>query len=209
MRTVNTESKTEVDLIQDALGAAMDYNSYMEELSDQVNGGKTSGPVQSEAYVHYTLLNRQRMLRWDRTFRLMEEDMEKLSHLKEPLIWLVLTESWCGDAAPVLPVLNAFAENSPKIDLRIAYRDEHPDLLDLYLSNGARSIPKLLMLERNSLKVLKSWGPRPAVAQRMTDAYKAEHGVLSPEFREQLQKWYNKDKGQEIRKELLELLALK
>ncbi|WP_445381078.1 thioredoxin family protein [Robiginitalea sp. IMCC43444] len=209
MRTVNTESKTEVELIEDALGAAMDYNNYLDELTDQVNEGKTSGPVQSEAYVHYTLLNRKRMLRWDRTFRLTDEDIEELAHLKEPLIWLVLTESWCGDAAPVLPVLNAFVENSPKIDLKIVYRDEHPDLLDLYLSNGARSIPKLLMLEAKTLKVLSSWGPRPAEAQRMTDAYKTEHGGLSPEFREQLQKWYNKDKGQEIRKELLELLALK
>lgn len=198
-----------MDLIQDALKAGMDYKEYMEQLSDQVSQGKTSGPDQSEAYVHYTLLNKQRMLRWERSYRLGEDDREKLANLKEPVIWLVLTESWCGDAAPVLPVMKAFADNSPKIALRIAYRDEHPELMDLYLSNGARSIPRLLMLEPNSLKVMKSWGPRPKVAQRMADDYKAEHGGLSAEFREQLQKWYNKDKGREITEELLRLLALK
>ena len=36
----------------------------------------------------------------------------------------------------------------------------------------------------------------------MVEAYKKEHGKLTPEFKEDLQKWYNQDKGQSILSDL-------
>jgi len=47
------------------------------------------------------------------------------------------------------------------------------------------------------------------LAQQMVVDYKNEHGTLTPEFKEELQVWYNKDKGQSMLNDLLELLALK
>jgi hypothetical protein len=103
--------------------------------------------------------------------------------LEQPWIWLVLTETWCGDAAPVLPIMDAFASHTDLLDLRIALRDEHQDLMDLFLTNNARSA-------------------------QMVAAYREEHGKLTEELRMSLQKWYNTDRGESIIRELSGLLAL-
>ncbi|NNK28003.1 MAG: thioredoxin family protein, partial [Flavobacteriaceae bacterium] len=36
--------------------------------------------------------------------------------------------------------------------------------------------------------------------------YKEEHGALTPKFKEDLQRWYNKDKGQTAIKDLIKLI---
>ena len=41
----------------------------------------------------------------------------------------------------------------------------------------------------------------------MVNAYKAEHGMLTIEFKEDLQRWYNKDKGQSTIEDLVQLIA--
>ena len=195
-------------LLRRALNDSADYQTYREVVARHAAEGTTSGHGTSEAYVHYTLLNHRRMLRWDKKFELPLATARWLSAGVRPQIWLVLTETWCGDAAPVLPVLNAFAESSPEIELRIANRDAHPELMDLHRTDGALAIPKLMVLDPESLEVLASWGPRPAVLMRMVRAYKEEHGKLSPGFRETMQRWYNADKGQALISELVALLAL-
>ncbi|RZW43441.1 MAG: thioredoxin family protein, partial [Flavobacteriaceae bacterium] len=40
----------------------------------------------------------------------------------------------------------------------------------------------------------------------MVEAFKAKHGKLTPEFKEELQHWYNKDKGQTTISDILALL---
>ena len=208
MKYETKSPEREVDLIRRVLRDSVDYPTYRERVALHAAEGTTSGKDQSEAFVHYTLLNNRRMLRWDKKFELPEATAQWLSAGVRPQIWLVLTESWCGDAAPVLPVLNAFATNSPDIELNIASRDAHPELMDLHRTDGALAIPKLLVLDPQSLEVLASWGPRPAVLMRMVRAYKEEHGKLSPEFRETMQVWYNRDKGQALISELVALLTL-
>ena len=195
-------------LVRQALSASVDYQAYRQQVARHAAEGTTSGKDQSEAFIHYTLLNHRRMLRWEKKFELPAATARWLSVGVRPQIWLVLTETWCGDAAPVLPVMNAFAEGCPNIELRIAQRDAHPDLMDQYRTDGALAIPKLLVLDPDSLEVLASWGPRPAVLMRMVRAFKKEHGKLSPEFRETMQRWYNRDKGQALISELVALLAL-
>jgi thiol-disulfide isomerase/thioredoxin len=188
----------------------MSYQEYKDYVGKLVSEKRTSGINQSAEMVHYTLLNHQRMRRWDKRTTLVDSDVKKLKKLDKPGIWLVLTESWCGDAAPVLPVLHAIAEATPMLDLRIAMRDEHPELMDRFLTDNARSIPKLLVLDpENQMEVEATWGPRPEVARNMVLAYKERYGKLDAEFRESLQKWYNQDKGKGIATEVMALLALK
>lgn len=208
MKHEKSSPESEVNYVRKALGDSVDYLAYRDQVARHAAEGTTSGNNTSEAFVHYTLLNHRRMLRWDKKFELPKATARWLSSGVRPQIWLVLTETWCGDAAPVLPVLNAFAENSPEIELRIAYRDAHPELMDLHRTDGALAIPKLLVLDPDSLEVLASWGPRPAVLMRMVRAYKEQHGKLSPEFREDMQRWYNRDKGQALISELVALLTL-
>lgn len=197
-------------LLTSALERSMSYEEYKDYVGKLVSEEKTSGATQTAEMVHYTLLNHQRMRRWDKKTTLGDSDASKLKKLETSGIWLVLTESWCGDAAPVLPVLYAIAQATPRLDLRIALRDENSELMDRFLTDNARSIPKLLVLNpENQLEVEATWGPRPKVARNMVLAYKERHGKLDAEFRESLQKWYNQDKGKGILTEVMDLLALK
>jgi hypothetical protein len=205
--THSRETKT-IQLLQSALDGSLDYRGYRAEMAVQAERGKTSGPEQSQALVGYTFLNHQRMRRWEKTYRLPEAVVDRLQQTRAKHTWLVLTESWCGDAAPILPVLNAFAEASADLDLRIADRDRNPELMERYPTDGALAIPKLLVLDGAATRVLGHWGPRPSEPMEMVRAFKKAHGRLSAEFRESLQRWYNRDKGRAITEELLGLLAL-
>ena len=204
-----TDIKASTSLLQESVKKAMDYQEFISLMKDLASDGETTGLEQSESYINYTSLNTRRMKRWDKTFELSEEIEKKLATLDKRIQWLVLTESWCGDAAPSLPVMNRFAEANPMISLYILLRDENPELMSQFLTEGAMSIPKLIALDEASGEVIGQWGPRPEVATAMARDYKEQYGKLSAEFREDLQRWYNADKGQKITEELLVLLGLK
>ncbi|EPR73230.1 Thioredoxin [Winogradskyella psychrotolerans RS-3] len=105
-----------------------------------------------------------------------------------------------------MPIINKVAELNGNIDYKVVLRDENEALMDQFLTNGGKSIPKLIMLDTETNTVIDSFGPRPTVATNMVQAYKAEHGMLTPEFKEDLQRWYNKDKGQSTIEDLVGLL---
>ena len=151
------------------------------------------------------------MKRWEKTFRfparVREQIRSKVQDSNNTIqTWLVLTETWCGDAAPMLPLADAFSAAVPNLELRIASRDAHPELMEFFRTDGALSIPKLLVLDENQEIVLREWGPRPVPARKLVLEYKAAHGKLTAAFREELQQWYNMDKGNNIASELAELL---
>ena len=197
-----------LELVQDFIPKAMDYARYRKLVSELAILGKTTGPNQSEAMINYTKLSDRRMVRWEKTFNISEEIQEKLTHLDRELTFLVLTESWCGDAAASLPILQKIAESTPKIALKVVLRDESLELMDAFLTHGARSIPKVIVLDNSQQEIVGEWGPRPSLATKMVEDYKAEHGKLTDEFKQELQLWYNKDKGQNILQDILKLLAL-
>jgi hypothetical protein len=142
------------------------------------------------------------MKRLDKTIKISEETRQKVQALKETQTWLVLTEGWCGDAAQNLPVLNKIAELNENIDMKFVLRDENLELMDLFLTNGGRSIPKLIALDKNN-NVLKTWGPRPSFANKMVTEYKAKNGNLDAQFKQDLQVWYNKDKGKSTQEDFI------
>lgn len=194
--------------IESALNNSISYNDYRVLVAQQAENKATSGETQSESLINYTMLNDRRMKRWDKTVKISTESSEALQSYSKKTTWLVLSESWCGDAAHMIPVLNKIAELNPNIELRIVFRDEHIELMDQYLTNGGRSIPKLIMIDDTSGDVVNTYGPRPTTATEMVNAYKAEHGQLTAEFKEDLQRWYNKDKGQTTISDLENLLGV-
>ena len=194
------------DTIKKSLENSMSYDTYRELVSSLVEQKSTTGPDKSTAMANYTMLNDRRMRRWDKTVKPSDESIKTVQAFDEKVTWLVITESWCGDAAHVLPVIQKVADLNTNINVRIVLRDENPDLMDEFLTNGGRAIPKLIMLD-DDLNVLNTFGPRPSAATQMVKEYKELHGSLSPEFKEQLQHWYNKDKGQTIISDLVDLLS--
>jgi len=77
--------------------------------------------------------------------------------------------------------------------------------MDLFLTNRGRSIPKLIALDKD-LNILFTWGPRPQTATNMVLDYKTKHGSLDAQFKQDLQVWYNKDKGESIQNDFKELI---
>ena len=153
---------------------------------------------------HYTFLNQRRMHRLNKTTNIEPVLLKQLLALKRNYLWLVITEAWCGDAAQVIPVLNQLSLATPKIELKLIMRDEHLELMDAYLTDGSRSIPKLIVVDKDSGEVMGSWGPRPAEAQKLVlDNKHAANPLPYSEFLIILQRWYNKDKTLSIQAELL------
>lgn len=199
---------TEV-LAQEALGKAVSYQEYRELVSQLSQEGKSTGSLPTDlALANYTMLNDRRMNRWDKVFNIDEETAHAISQIDTNRTWLVLTESWCGDASPAIPVMDKVARLNPGIALQIVMRDDNLSLMNRFLTNGGKSIPKLIVIENSNQKILGSWGPRSKNAIKLVEDHKALHGTILPEFKEELQMWYNKDKGASILKEMLQLLTL-
>ncbi|MEH6407374.1 MAG: thioredoxin family protein [Leeuwenhoekiella sp.] len=193
------------ELIKQALKNGLTYPEYRVLVENHADSFTSTGHTQTEALSNYTILNNRRMKRWDKTFKLSENHKNRIEQITAPLNWLILTESWCGDAAHIIPVMNKLAELSPNINLQIILRDDNTQLMDAFLTNGAMSIPKLIIQDAESKRILGSWGPRPSVAADLVDDYKAEKGLLTPDFKEELQIWYNNDKGQTTAEDIISL----
>jgi hypothetical protein len=194
------------EIIANSLQKTMSYAAYRALVSNLLAEGKATGPAQSEDLTNYSRLNDRRMKRLDKTIKISEEAVLAFQKLKQPQTWLVLTEGWCGDAAQNIPVLNKIAEATTHIDLKIVLRDEHLPLMDLFLTNGGRSIPKLIALDKDN-NVMASWGPRPTTAAKMVADYKEKNGALDLAFKEDLQVWYNKDKSKSVQEDFVNLVV--
>lgn len=192
-------------LIQQCLAKSYSYQEYRKLVSDLLAEGKSTGPNQTEDLTHFSMLNVKRMDRLDKKIELSEATILRLQKLDKKQLWLVLTEGWCGDAAQNLPVIEKMAKQSSHIELRLILRDENPEVMNLFLTNGAQAIPKLISFDEE-FNVLFTWGARPSIATQMVTDYKAKHGKLDPEFKKNLQVWYNKDKGQNVQSDVVTLI---
>lgn len=193
-------------LIEKSLNNSFTYTEYRNHVSHLLLDGLSTGNTQSEDLTHYSSLNEVRMNRLDKTIKVPDEIQEKLAGLKQEHVLLVISEGWCGDAAQILPVINKMAENSNNLGLKIVLRDDNEELMNEYLTNGARSIPKLVLVQKQTLNVRGHWGPRPHGAAQLIADFKAKDGVITQEAKTELQKWYLHDKGLSTMHEIVLLL---
>jgi hypothetical protein len=189
-----------------ALFNSHSYLEYRKLVSDLLLEGKSTGNEQSEDLKHYSELNETRMNRLDKTIKITEENSLKLKNLNSEYIWLVISEGWCGDAAQLLPIVNKMAVDSGKIELKIVLRDENDELMKLFLTNKNKSIPIVIIVEKETGSVLGKWGPRPKGATDLITDYKKEFGVIDETAKTNLQLWYLHDKGISTQNELINLM---
>lgn len=180
----------------------MSYEYYRDLIDDLFDREQTTGTNHSEDYLHYTEMNVQRMNRLDKTTEINEELLDAIDNASVRPKILTITEGWCGDAAQIIPVLDMMAEEAG-LRTRYVLRDKHKDLIDCHLTNGSRSIPKVLFLEPDNFEVLAEWGPRPKPAQEMFFERK-ESGDMG-ELKKDIQLWYARDKQQTMQQEWLEI----
>ncbi|UGS23446.1 thioredoxin family protein [Flavobacterium channae] len=194
-----------INTIKQALENSFSYSEYRNEVTSLIAEGKSTGHTQTEDLLKYSELNETRMNRLEKTIQILDGVQHKLQNLEKNYIWLVLSEGWCGDAAQIVPVIHKMAAALDKIDLRIALRDDNDALMQQFLTNGGKAIPKLIIIESATLEVLSDWGPRPQGAKQLILDYKAAHGVVDETAKIELQKWYLHDKGISIQNEIVEL----
>jgi len=203
------EAELKHPITTEIINSAMSYQEYTDLLNVLFEQGKTTGTNHSEAMLGYAKMNIHRMKRLNKTVEITEAlnvAIKEFEAKKVDTIWLVITEGWCGDAAQNLPIINKLVEGSNTMELKLILRDENLAIMDAFLTNGGRSIPKLIVLNKDNLEVLGTWGPRPAYAQKMSEEFrKIPNGDYS-EFNKEVQLWYAKDKTQGTQSELTELV---
>ena len=193
--------------IAKALFNSHSYLEYRKLVSDLLRDEKSTGNEQSNELTHYSILNETRMNRLEKTLKTPTEISVKLKELKGEYLWLVISEGWCGDAAQLLPVFDKMAMASEgKVDLKIVLRDENEALMNLFLTNKAKAIPKLILINRETGSALAHWGPRPKGATDLIANYKKEHGTIDETAKADLQLWYLHDKGLSTQSEIIDMM---
>jgi hypothetical protein len=193
-------------MIKQYIQKSMSFSEYVALIDRLLLEGKTTGPMQTEGRFQFARLNRQRMRRLEKTIGLDPDIESVVANADLDMTWLVITEGWCGDAAQNVPIIEKVAAANPGIETRYLLRDEYPELMNEFLTNGTRSIPKLIAIDRRGGKVLGTWGPRPNAAQvyqcEMRDA-----GVEKELIGENMQRWYLADRGRSLQHELAGLIS--
>ncbi len=105
---------------------------------------------------------------------------------------LLVADDWCGDASSTIPILAKWAAQAPGLELRIIKRDEHPAVMDRYLTNGARAIPIVIVLDETNHE-LGHWGPRPAELQTWVGANRDR--IPKDELYPEVRRGYARDRG--------------
>lgn len=181
------------------LEKAISYDQYKRNMAEDL---ALNDDLKIKEYIN---LNQRRMHRVEKTYTPSAEIISQVKNLKHKAYWLILTEHWCGDASQTLPALNAIAELSEgKIEMKLVYRDQNDELMNAYLTNGTRSIPKLIQLDEH-FNVTGIWGPRPTIAQKMVKELKSNPATAAI-YANELHLWYAKDKQQNLEKEAAQLL---
>ena len=180
-------------ILQDGLDNSISYAEYRDLVLTKVENNSNTGHEVNEALANYTMLNNKRMKRWDKTIKIGEGVADAIKHKTFNQTWIIITESWCGDAAHVMPVINKIAELNDGINFRVVLRD------DIHHEHA--------IFKTTTKDVIATYGPRPSTATLLVNDYKAKYGKLTPEFKEDLQQWYNKDKGHTVIADLVALIG--
>ena len=182
----------------------MKWPEYLSKFEDVLNGSNSEHPYDNPEYVEYVKMNNSRMKRWLKKASLTDETAKILDMVQCRQKWILIAEPWCGDAANIAPIIDLMAEYSGKIDFEIELRDGDSHLIDSYLTNSGKSIPKLIARDEKGQDVFV-WGPRPAECQSMIERNK-ECDLTAIEKKMAIQVWYNENEGVAIQQEIRELL---
>lgn len=172
------------------------YSEYLTRFEKEMKDGT------AKTMTDKLPINWQRTSRINKHFVLDDESITDLNNLVHKRYWLVITEHWCGDSAQIIPVMNKIAEASNgKIEMRLVYRDANLTLMNAHLTNGGKSIPKLIQLNTN-FEITGDYGSRPAIAQKLVMDLKS-NPATADKYSEELHKWYAKDQQVQIQRELM------
>ena len=196
---------TNSPITREIINQAMDYETFNKLTISLHEEGRTTNEDNTDSMLDYTKLNIQRSQRIDKKGVINDETIEVILNISKPQIWFVITEGWCGDSAQLLPYIHKMAELNDKTDLKIVLRDQYPQVMDAFLTNGSRSIPKLIVLNAETLEPIGEWGPRPAEVQETYLNERADETIGGKQAAQNLHVFYSRNKGALIQEEFRSL----
>lgn len=183
----------------------INYHDFMETSRIELDSDTQSFSTDKyKERFKFKKLNFARSKRLEKQYAPSNKAIELISKIDEPQTWLILTESWCGDSAQNIPVIAKLAALNKNISLKILLRDSNPGIMNKYLTNRARAIPKLVAFNTNGEELFR-WGPRPRIAQELV-LTKKQQGIPKTDWEKELHLWYAENRGNETEKELLSLI---
>lgn len=185
--------------IENDWNKAISFEQYLKDIETEILSGN------NPEFKPYYELNKKRIDRILNTYKAKEEQVTRFEDLNFSGKLLVITEGWCGDAAQSVPVIYRFFNKH--LEIKMVHRDENEGLMNQYLTNGSKSIPIVLILNKNN-EVVAHWGPRPEFGNELFHQFKTDETTYPKEkFMEDMQMAYNKDKGVSIIDEIVDKIA--
>ena len=151
----------------------MTYTQYIVRAQERL----TQSTPETDTHFEHRKLNLQRMRRIEQTFKPSQEIISAMASITEAQTWSIITEDWCGDSSQTLTAMCLIGSLNPLVTVEIFDRDENPELMEQYLTNGAKAIPKLVVRNAGG-QDLWVWGPRPAPAHNPLLAPKKRRNTL-------------------------------
>lgn len=188
------------------LEQALSFQQYLDLTQQIIDNPTPAEPYNDEKMMKYTIDNMARMQKVLTNISIDQKLYNLLSTNERKMVWVVLTEPWCGDASQIVPALASFAAVSENITFKILLRDSNLEVMDNYLTNVGRSIPKFICIDEKSWKELGVWGPRPQSIQKIVMAQKDNPELTFAEKVKQIHAWYDENKTRDIQTEFIELL---
>lgn len=201
--TVSTKKEV---LANEALKSAISNEEFVQLTHEIINSEEKEPPYDKEDYINFTQVNLRRYEGFSKKVELSDEIVKAVSSGKENWKFVLLNEPWCSDGSFSQPVIQKIAEASDgAIELKILLRDKHPEVMDRFLTNGGKSIPKLVILNQAN-EVMGTWGPRPNELQTQVIEMANNPDATLEDKIKLTNRWYNKDKGNALQMELIQIL---
>ncbi len=194
-----------MELLQKIKEAGLTYTSYKEKMKLIIENTDPEALNElDKEHLGFTKLNQHRMNRVEKTYEPSAEMKRLVESITAPQIWMILSAVWCGDSAQNVPAIVKMASLNRLIEIKLLERDEHLDIMDQFLSNGSRSIPKLVAFDTAG-EILFEWGSRPAEAQKIVTELKGQ-GIPKAVWEEKLHLFYAKNRSKALEAEMIEKL---
>ncbi len=184
----------------------LSYSQYIELTKDIISNPDRPKIYQDEKMLQYTKDNLGRMEKIATTLNIDSKLYNEMQQTKVKQIWVCITEPWCGDASQIVPGLFLIASCSPNVDFKILLRDSNAEVMDNYLTNGGKSIPKLVVLKADSLEEISNWGPRPASIQKIVEEKKNDTSMSFGDKVRMIHGWYEQNNSYDLQEEFITIV---
>lgn len=195
-------------VVEKYISESISWEDYF-QLTEKIVAKEISAPIyEDEKMWQYTQANLLRMQNVLKNITINSKLYNELTAVKQSYYWVLITEPWCGDASQIVPAIHTLANCTDKINLRIVLRDSADDLMNLYLTNGGKAIPKLICVNEKMEEELFVWGPRPVALQEIVTANKDRTDISFGEKVRMIHAWYEADISQTLQKEFIDLIKI-